>query len=78
MVLGAWQLTVGVGTWLAGIIGMAVDEVGNLSVFWGLAALCVGSGFFVVMLSPKMLAMMHDGKTQADPSIHDVTRVRPP
>ena len=78
MVLGAWQLTVGVGTWLAGIIGMAVDEVGNLSVFWGLALLCVGSGFFVVMLSPKMLAMMHDGKTQAAPSIHDVTRVRPP
>lgn len=77
MFVGAWQMIVGVGTWLAGIIGMAADESGSLTVFLILALLCIGSGGLLVMLSPKMLAMIQEGKAKAPSSIPHMTIVRP-
>jgi proton-dependent oligopeptide transporter, POT family len=63
MTIGAWQLTVGLGIWLAGLIGMTVERVGNLQVFWALAVMCLVTSLAVTLLTPKMRGMMH-GKEQ--------------
>lgn len=59
LTIGVWNLTVGVGIWIAGLISAAVDRVGNLQMFSWLATLCVLSGGLVVLLTPKMRRMMH-------------------
>lgn len=57
--VGAWHLTVGLGTWLAGWIGNTVETVGNLQVFLWMALLCTLAAAAVVLLAPTMHRMMH-------------------
>jgi POT family proton-dependent oligopeptide transporter len=57
--IGAWHVSVGLGTWLAGLIGGAVDTVGNLQIFlWMALAAAVAAGA-LVLLTPTMRRMMH-------------------
>jgi POT family proton-dependent oligopeptide transporter len=57
--IGAWHLTVGLGTWLAGLIGSAVETVGNLRIFWWMALISTVAAGAVVLLTPTMRRMMH-------------------
>lgn len=57
--IGAWHLTVGLGTWLAGLIANAVESVGNLQIFAWMALLCTFAAGAVVLLTPTMRRMMH-------------------
>jgi POT family proton-dependent oligopeptide transporter len=57
--IGAWHLSVGLGTWLAGVVGAAVETAGNLQIFlWMALASTVAAGA-VVLLTPTMRRMMH-------------------
>lgn len=81
MTIGAWQLTVGLGTWLAGLIGMMVEQVGNLQVFWALATMCLGTGLVVTLLTPRMRGMMHGKERTSVGAVHvtgSVVRGRAP
>lgn len=57
--IGAWHLTIGFGTWLAGLIGNAVESVGNMQIFLWMALLCTFCAAAVVLLTPTMRRMMH-------------------
>ena len=63
--IGAWHLTIGFGTWLAGLIGNAVESVGNLQIFAAMALLCTLTAGAVVLLTPTMRRMMHGAEQTA-------------
>jgi POT family proton-dependent oligopeptide transporter len=63
--IGAWHLTIGFGTWLAGWISNSVETVGNLQIFLWMALLCTISGAVVVLLTPLMRRMMHGAERTA-------------
>jgi proton-dependent oligopeptide transporter, POT family len=63
--IGAWHLTIGLGTWLAGLISNSVEIVGNLQIFLWMALLCTISGTAVVLLTPFMRRMMHGAERTA-------------
>jgi POT family proton-dependent oligopeptide transporter len=63
--IGAWHLTIGLGTWLAGLISNAVESVGNLQIFTWMALLCTFSAAAVLLLTPAMRRMMHGAEQTA-------------
>ncbi len=63
--IGAWHLTIGLGTWLAGLISNCVETVGNLQIFLWMAMLCTFSGAAVALLTPTMRRMMHGAERTA-------------
>ncbi len=63
--IGAWHLTIGFGTWLAGLISNSVERVGNLQIFTWMALLCTFSAAAVLLLTPLMRRMMHGAEQTA-------------
>lgn len=57
--IGVWHLTIGVGIWLAGLIGTTVEHAGDLQIFSFMAVLCVLAGGLAALLTPAMRRMMH-------------------
>jgi POT family proton-dependent oligopeptide transporter len=64
--IGVWNLTVGFGIWMAGLIGTVAERVGTLRMFSWLAVACVLAGALVLLLTPTMRRMMH-GAEQRTP-----------
>jgi POT family proton-dependent oligopeptide transporter len=57
--VGGWYVNIGVGTWLTGQIGALGYTWGIGPVFAFLAALCIGAGVLVWLLTPWLTRRMH-------------------
>jgi len=73
LTIGVWHLTVGIGIWLAGLIGATVERLGNLSVFSSLAVLCILCGGLAMVITPALQRRMHGAE---DTSIANVAPAR--
>jgi POT family proton-dependent oligopeptide transporter len=57
--MGAYFFATALGNKLAGLVGEAAMEAGELTIFWGLFGFCVGFGLLLILFVKKLKKLTH-------------------
>ncbi|MEM6415985.1 MAG: peptide MFS transporter [Pseudomonadota bacterium] len=60
--IGGWYLTVGLGTWLSGVIAVSLENLDHFTSFLVLSALTGVSAALLLVLSPLLKRLSHGGE----------------
>ena len=57
--MGAYFFAIALGNKLAGLIGEAAQNAGELAIFWGIFGFCVGFGLLLILFVKKLKKLTH-------------------
>ncbi|NJN24558.1 MAG: peptide MFS transporter [Cyclobacteriaceae bacterium] len=66
--MGAYFFAIAIGNKLAGMVGEAAMQAGELTIFWGLFGFCVGFGLLLILFVSKLKKLTHGADDIEEPA----------